>query len=285
MALVAVPSRALGVGGGRAVTASRRVGLAILAALALAVALAVLLPVWITGRAPEPPATAEAPPGTLPPPSSRPRASANGGGVAPIIRATGRAYLLRDAREEPGFGLYSYLLFPAEDARHGERFLEATTAWLQSHAPIETLERALPDRATLNVFYYPVERAVASPEAPDPAALVGLYDYGRARAALALMAPVRGAGPVIASVLVPIGSAGGVAVLVQDLSWVPTPLVRLWIAEFQNEVRAGRSWSRATLDALALRLRTSVSVVAMGFDVAARAIEDWIDISAVAAPP
>ncbi len=194
-----------------------------------------------------------------------------------LPRETGAAFLLPDATERAGYGLYSYLLLgaPPTDATR-ERYVRAIASFLEMIPEIGRLEAHVP-RRSLNVAYVPIDQD--SGTAPLTANWVLThYDHARARSLLrALPGPLRG-GPYIVSTLTPLSqerTAEGPR-LVQDLSRVPPHLVSTWVLEFLNQAAQERFWEERSGRALALRMRLAVGILGTGLPEVRKAVDDWV---------
>jgi len=187
---------------------------------------------------------------------------------------SGAAYLLTGREEPRGYGLYSYLLFATRPAAHNrERYLAAIEAYLKAVPAILALEGAGIAAHRLNATFLPVTDrpapAVQNAQG-EPSAdwLLAHYDHARARAILA--APpgeYLGGGPYMVSALAPLGRVRTIAghYLHQDLSSVPSQIVGLWAREFFSQAAQERFWEERTARQLALRMRTTVAVLAEAY--------------------
>jgi hypothetical protein len=205
-------------------------------------------------------------------PAPRPR------GDRPPSRESGSAALLPEQREAPGYGLYSYLLLGAPPAAASRaRCLEAIEAYWSLVPEIQHLERYVP-RAELNVIHLPLTEAPGP--APSAEWLLAHYDYARARSLLRRLDSQRRDGPYLVSVLRPLGEApphaSGARHLFQDLSAVPSHLVREWVKEFVNQAAQERFWEERTAAGLVLRLRLTLGVLSLGLPEVRQAVDTWI---------
>ena len=202
---------------------------------------------------------------------------ADPGARGELPRETGAAFLLPDATERAGYGLYSYLLLgapPTDGTR--DRYARAIASFLEMIPEIGRLEAHVP-RRSLNVAYVPIEQD--SGTAPLTANWVLThYDHARARSLLrALPGSLRG-GPYIVSTLTPLSqerTAEGPR-LVQDLSRVPSHLVSTWVLEFLNQAAQERFWEERSGRALALRMRLAVGILGTGLPEVRKAVDDWV---------
>ena len=187
---------------------------------------------------------------------------------------SGAAYLLTGREEAKGYGLYSYLLFATRPTAHNrERYLAAIEVYLKAVPAILALEAAGIAAHRLNATFLPLTgRAAPSVQNAkgEPSAdwLLAHYDYARARAILAgLPGEYLGGGPYMVSALAPLGRGRTIAghYLHQDLSSVPSRIVGLWAREFFSQAAQERFWEERTGRQLALRMRTTVAVLAQAY--------------------
>jgi hypothetical protein len=126
----------------------------------------------------------------------------------------------------------------------------------------------------LNVTYVPLLRRL---RAPTPDSVLAAYNYPRALVLLQGVPGTAGDGPFLVSSKVPPGARSPEEpLLVQDLSAVPPRLAGLWMGEFVSQAAQERFWEPRTMGRMALRLRTSISVVGAGLGDVRRALDDWI---------
>jgi hypothetical protein len=202
-------------------------------------------------------------------------------------RETGRSFLVSGEPETTGYGLYSYLLLGSPPtAASRERYLKAIEEYLRfpDLTRLETFN--LPYR-TLNITYLPIKVP------PEPAVLDQLtderygeaaawilkqYDYERARVLLKDLPGTHREGPYFVSVLRPPSwnNPPSRPYLYQDQSSVPPHLVSLWAREFLNQAAQEQFWQERTAAQLALKLRTSIGILATGLPEVRKALDDWI---------
>jgi hypothetical protein len=192
-------------------------------------------------------------------------------------RETGAAFLLPDAAERAGYGLYSYLLLgapPTDGTR--DRYAQAVSGFLAMIPEIGRLEAHVP-RQSLNVAYVPVDQDPGPPPVAAPWVLAH-YDHARARSLLRTLPGSLRVGPYIVSTLTPLsreGAAEGPR-LFQDLSRVPPHLVSAWVLEFLNQAAQERFWEERSGRALALRMRLTVGILGTGLPEVRKAMDDWV---------
>jgi hypothetical protein len=188
-------------------------------------------------------------------------------------RMTGRAFLPASEVEEPGYGLYSYLLFAKRpDDSNRDRYLAAIEEFLlvEEIAALETYIA----RERLNVFYLPL--AEDAPAEPDADWVLKNYDYARALGLIAALPRSERftSGPYIVSTAAPLGGRQLVSesYLLQNLSTVPPVVVPAWVAEFKRQAARPEFWKRDGGKMIVLQLRTFVAIAAEGYGVVEEAV-------------
>ncbi len=198
---------------------------------------------------------------------------------APQSRITARAFLVKGATEDAGYGLYSYLLFgspPTDSTR--PRYLKAIQAYLTLIQTVTDM-RAYRSADRLNITYLPVK--VRTPDSPAAEWLLENYDFARARVLLDLLSSSYQTGPYFVSTLTPLSSLQTIPHdhLFQDLSLVPADpqdLLSWWIRAFLNQTAQQQFWQPQTGELLALKLRTIISVEATGLPEVQKQLASWI---------
>jgi hypothetical protein len=202
-------------------------------------------------------------------------------------RETGRSFLVSGEPETTGYGLYSYLLLgspPTTASR--ERYLKAIEEYLRfpDLTRLETLN--IPYR-TLNITYLPIKVAPERPVLDQltderygevAAWILKQYDYERARVLLKNLPGSHREGPYFLSVLTPPSwdHPPSRPYLYQDQSAVPPHLVSLWAREFLNQAAQEQFWQERTVAHFALKLRTSIGILATGLPEVRKALDYWI---------
>jgi hypothetical protein len=195
------------------------------------------------------------------------------------IKETGRGFLEKGEKEKERYGLYSYFLLgspPIDSSR--ARYLKAIQAYLTLIHPVSDLEEyAPPDK--LNITYFPIK----SPLPADPTAewLLDNYDFARARVLLDLLPGPLNAGPYFVSVLKPLSGTERLSgeYLFQNLSAVPAEpqdLISSWVFEFMNQAAQERFGGPQTAELLTLKLRTTISVLAIGLPEVKKQLDSWV---------
>lgn len=194
-------------------------------------------------------------------------------------RESARSFLIKDQDEESGYGLYSYLLFgsPPTEANR-KRYLKAIEAYIKLLLPLKDLQDNVA-HGKLNVTYFLTK--TVPPSSPTSEWLLANYDFARARILLDLLPGNHRQGPYLISALAPLstGSSLPKQYLFQDLSQVPTEpndLLSWWVLEFENQAAQEQFWEPPTGEHLALRLRTTISVLAAGLPEVEEQLHSWI---------
>jgi hypothetical protein len=194
-------------------------------------------------------------------------------------RETGRTLLARGKQEEPGFGLYSYLLLgsPPDDGTR-ERYVSVVKEYLRLTPALADLRKLL-DPKQLNANYLPTTTLPAETVKLTPDWLMTNYDYARSRAILKTVPGSHLRGPYILSVLKPADPRATTPpgpMFFQDLSSVPLDLVTPWYEAFLNQAAQERFWEAKTGELFALRVRTLIGVLARGLPDVKTSMASWI---------
>jgi len=192
-------------------------------------------------------------------------------------RESGRTFLAPGHQEAPGYGLYSYVLFGSHATQASRpRYLSTVQAYLGMIDDVVKLEDYV-SRSKLNVTYLPL--AATAPAGADAVWLLGHYDYPRARLLLDALPGSRKEGIYLVSGLKPLSGNPGPPYLVQNLTSVPTEppdLISWWMREFLNQASQERFWQPKATELLALKLRTSIAVLATGLPEVQKGVDTWI---------
>jgi hypothetical protein len=191
-------------------------------------------------------------------------------------RTAFHAFLNRFETEPTGYGQYSYVLFSAtpKDAGQKDLYKAILSSLLQQVPATAELAKYL-EPARLNGLFVPVR------DAPIPNVnadwLLEHYDYTRASALLSRVPGARPSGIYLVSGFVPLLSPQAKGpYLVQDLSGIPLNLVSTWVRTFVNQAAQVRFWEPSSAAELVLRLRLSLSVLAVGVPQIQEAVKNWI---------
>lgn len=205
---------------------------------------------------------------------------------------TVRGLLFGPGTEEPGYALYSYLLF-TRDNQMGERWQrrrQAILAFLQGYIDIAKLSEEDKTAQPLNIFLAPV-RAIGEVQSNSGrysidrlnTHLIYHYDF---KVSLLILSRLKldGSGPYIVSYRAPISTREALArvnreqMLIQNLGWVPPRLVRLWIEEFRQQAARTRFWDQKNFRQFGLRMRTTIAAVADSYEITKAAAADLIEV-------
>ncbi|HEY1756051.1 MAG TPA: hypothetical protein VGG72_11685 [Bryobacteraceae bacterium] len=195
-------------------------------------------------------------------------------------RITGRAFLLGDQAEDPGYGLYSYVLLGAEPTTDATR--ELFTAIIREYLALpEIVQFQGVSKGQLNVTLVPLNQRPAQVE---PKTVLEAYRYARAQK---LMAKIPNGphvdGPYIISKDVPLTKIQGQIsppYLYQDLSGIDPRIVVLWVREFVNQSSQRDYWRKRDGPHAALELRTAVASLAAAVDTTGKSAQQWQTILA-----
>ncbi len=194
-----------------------------------------------------------------------------------LSRETGRAFLVETQIEEPGYGLYSYLLFGSPPSNDSVRklYLQAITDYVNIIVDISELEKYIP-RQELNITYLPLN--LPPPPSPSAEWILDHYNYARARSLLRTLRRELRDGPYIISTLKPLSTFQTTPdkYLFQDMSSVPPHLISSWVKEFINQAAKERHWDEKTTWQLVLNLRDEIGIAAVGFPEVQKALKENI---------
>ncbi len=183
-------------------------------------------------------------------------------------RVTGRNLLPTGVAEEPGFGLYSYLLFGENENRQNrDRYLAILRQALVEVSSLAGILANKPDLRRINVLYIPVRSAIEVDEsAPAKAAesILKDYDFPRAQLLLASIGDRYQQGPYFVSRLAPIRMGTGVPrpYLFQDMTRADPGLASDWVRRFLQQAAREEPWSESGVESFALRFRNEIQVLA-----------------------
>jgi hypothetical protein len=181
---------------------------------------------------------------------------------------SGRAFLVGNANEESGFGLYSYLLMgsaPASAAMR-QQYLSVVEEYLKLLSDVGSLEGAGFPKGELNVTYLFLTE-IPTVSVPTADWVLDHYNFARAKAILAISGHNDLlAGPYLISALVPMShlAAPPSHLLLQDMSHCTSDVAASWIEEFERRAARAEFWKDDTRNQAILGLRTFVSNAAAG---------------------
>ena len=194
------------------------------------------------------------------------------------LRESGREFLLRGTTESAGYGLYSYLLFgsmPTSDNRN--RYLKVINAYLDflKISDLQATNNYTPQQ--LNITYLPLNTSKV--DQIGASWLLDHYDFPRARSILSNLPGDRKNGIYFVSSVKPLTKGSSPPYLFQDLSNVPTSpndLITWWAHEFLNQAAQEHFWNPRTRELLALRIRTTIAVLAEGLPDVKKSLDAWV---------
>jgi hypothetical protein len=195
----------------------------------------------------------------------------------------GRYLLASNESEEPGNGLYSYLLIGERpDRPKHQTYIDLMESFLRLAFEVGEYERLKVDQAKRNIMYVPVTamapKEIASSGGRQLAEwIVDHYDHARARDLMS-----RGgrstSGPLLLSLTRPLGreEAGDRGVtLSQDLSIIGTHLWPAALREMLLQQSQDGAWDGASLSRIAWKVRVAIAVLAESLDQTASGLDLW----------
>jgi len=177
-------------------------------------------------------------------------------------RVTGRYLLPTGASEEPGFGLYSYLLFGEnENSQNRQRYLAVLRQVIAEISGLDEILANKPDLKRVNVLYIPVRTAMEGAEAEM---ILRNYDYARAKLLLASIDDRYLKGPYFVSRLLPVqqGKEVGRPYLFQDLSRADPSLALDWVSRFLRQAAREDPWNEDRVEKFAFSFRNEIQALA-----------------------
>jgi hypothetical protein len=175
-----------------------------------------------------------------------------------------RQFLLPGDSVEPGFGLYSYLLFSAPPKSEDEtaRYLKTIEACLLVLQDVDEYLRRNVRPRNLNATYMPVKKMPEHGKSNTDWAVnvMASYDYAAAQILLSSLSHSHEHGPYLVSVLQPLPNAHVPAHLWEDFTGVVPELAWDWVRYFTYLSAQERGWSEASLRSFALKLRNLIAV-------------------------
>jgi hypothetical protein len=191
-------------------------------------------------------------------------------------RETARGFLAPGEHEQGGYGLYSYLLFgSAPDDTEHERYVKVVEAYLRLSPSLEDLASLL-DPKDINATYVLVDGK--PPAKITPEWVLHHYDYTRASVVLRNLPGSHLHGPYLLSSLLPVAKANALVhpYLFQDLSKIAPSLAGAWYEQFVNQAAQDHFWEEHTGQQFVLKLRTMISVLALGLPDVQNGLESWM---------
>jgi hypothetical protein len=189
-------------------------------------------------------------------------------------------FLATGAREEQGYGAYTYLLLgaPAADAAHRARHRAAIARYLQVAQDIASYDAGV-SRARLNVNYLPVDIPLKwSRDMSLADSVLVHYQYATAQTLLSSLDGSHLGGPYLITVPSPLSTTTPVQgkIIVHDLSRITSDaLVPVWVDQFLAQSTQLQWSDTGAWTQFPLRLRTAIGAVALGIPQVKAAMKDW----------
>ncbi|MEA2080368.1 MAG: hypothetical protein U9P00_11025 [Pseudomonadota bacterium] len=201
----------------------------------------------------------------------------------------GHHLLAANEPEQPGYGLYSYLLFASvpTDANR-DHYLQAIAAIITIPDVGELVEAGFLARE-LNITSIPVRMPLHDGEkglsqqnvARMSEWILEYYDYARARYLLKRLPGTHESGPYLLSTFSPLEGEDGTveSFLRQDFSRVPDSragLTYAWVREFLERANQPRLWDEWTMKMFVQKLRLAIAVLGENVPPVINAMETLI---------
>jgi hypothetical protein len=187
----------------------------------------------------------------------------------------GRIWLRSAEPQKPGYGAYTYLLFPAPTQATLGRQKMAIEVLLRRISDWRKMQKQF-EKRQLNLVSLPVEDLPKKENDPD--AVLALYDYPHARRLLNTIDPALRAGPYLVTVPEPLESAKKSERIVMDLSGVSPDAVEYWASAYFDQLAQQSLWGKPFEPPVTLRLRTLISVVGLAVPDISGAAERLIKV-------
>jgi hypothetical protein len=177
-----------------------------------------------------------------------------------------RRFLLPNEREEPGYGLYNYLLFstPPQNEEEQARYVKAVESCLLVMQDIDEYLKRHRRPSELNATHLPVTKVPKFSQSPAEWAqhVLAVYDYASAQVLLNKLDKTYQRGPYLISVLKPLSehSTAMPVYLVQDLAGVVPDLASNWVRLFNYLTAQQRGWTDQSLRRFGFRMRNLIAV-------------------------
>lgn len=214
-----------------------------------------------------------------------------------LIKISCRAYLLKDKKEEPGYGLYSYILFPGRPGKNNDdcdrkRYIELYQLYRSKEEYLKKYQTYKKDQ--MNITYWPlsVQKLSADIDQHSDNFFVDNYDYARASDFLSKISGLTGPGPFIIAYHSPFstisGSPDSKELLLIDLSKTPKENFQIWFNLFTTMVKDDPStWQeKFNLKKIGLHIYDATELYGPGVFYACEwVIDKFVSTNALAAEP
>jgi hypothetical protein len=183
------------------------------------------------------------------------------------------------AREDPGYGAYTYLLIgaPPVDTARAARYRAAIVRFLQVAPDIASYDVRVP-RARLNVNYLPVDVPLEWRRTPSLAdSVLAHYQYATALTLLSSLDGSYQGGPYLVTVPAPLSTTkpDTSRLIVHNLGTIPSDLVAAWVDTYVAQAVQQRWSEPGAWERFPLVLRTAIGSVALGIPPVKAAMKDW----------
>ena len=199
-----------------------------------------------------------------------------------------RHFLLPNESEKPGYGLYSYLLFPVRPRTNEEkaRYLKTLEACKQAMEDVEDHLAHHRPPSHLNVTHIPVTKIPQHSQAAGEwaANVLAVYDYTMAQKLLDRLNPTYQQGPYLISVQNhPLSDATTSVqeILLQDFTGKVPELAAQVLALFTYRAAQQRHWRDIALREFALSFRNLIAVAGKVTPTVADALFKLVSLSEV----
>ena len=191
---------------------------------------------------------------------------------------TGRSFLSAGDLEEPGFGLYSYLLLASAPANDEEkdRDLAVLGAFLQLLSDVGELESSGAAKSDLNVTYLLLTERPAV-KLPPADWVLAHYDFPRAKVLLHLFGQDLLGGPYVTSTLSPLSRASSAPDhhLWQNMTHVNKNVAASWVQEFERRASHQDFWDPDRRNETILKLRDFITTAATALSLTVEGAEKF----------
>jgi hypothetical protein len=203
--------------------------------------------------------------------------AANGAQLSTYGKSQGRSPLAHDESEAPGYGAYSYILFPeAPNDPRAQVILQAYQKYI-NHG-----DDSQRDPSTANITYLLVDREPPS-RGPDVAWLAAHYDVERAKTLLRGQ-QLAGRGPFLVTSTSPLTATSEPALRssIIDLENLATGTTRLWVDRYLWVCDRPETWLNSGADQITLQVAQALLAVDAGADNVIKGLSDGRKILEVA---
>ncbi len=198
-----------------------------------------------------------------------------------------RDILYNFEKEDPGYGLYTYILFAREPQNEDQRkaYIKILTKYL-SFTSVKDAPGYI-GKEGINITYLPLKKEAKGMTLSPEIIIDKLYNYVHARMLLKKVDPKYRYGPYIISYEKPIGLekrkiTGKYGF--QNMTGVESELANLWVDSFLSQIEKTNYWEEDKLNEFILELRNFLLVTGKGMYEIASSIEKLEEIIKVVNP-